>query len=405
MKKISLVLIGLFQTFLLLAAEPYNYNQNYNFNKYIKEGKWISYADTYDKYEVNLTKENTGKTDFEGNEIFKWHFKCDKYEAYLVPDNEFYPLFYRLFVKNDEKKGYDSQDTDRSGMHDIGFIVLNENHIACVKIVDDARSLENDPSIHQRIGVTVSNYDNMYHRMEPKTTATLYSFYRGKATGSPYRDWAALMQAEGMQEFYSTDAHQGKPMTQWKGIPKYYDYLLKYQEQQLELAKTKKISGLLNEFADGEYKLYTDGATFGKIDYGKINIKFEKTNGKVTGFTVQNCFTDGLFYDKEKFFVKHTVEANGEVKYDGGKFYILPFDGRLLIYYYLDGVSGISAVISPNQHDQFAEFLSKGGAWSVNETDHAYFCATEMEMEYNKKLDKWMFANYIQQYQKVVLAK
>ncbi|AEA43744.1 hypothetical protein [Fluviicola taffensis] len=406
MKKISFLFLLVFTTLITQAAEPYNYNQNYNFNKYIKEGKWISYADDYDKYEVNLTKENTGKTDFEGNEIFKWHFKCDKYEAYLVPDNEFYPLFYRLLVKRDDKKGFYSQDTDRSGMRDIGFIVLNENHIACVVINDEAAALKEEKVNHSRIAVTVSNYNNLYHRMEPKTTASLYSFYRGKATGSPYRDWAAFMLAENLQEFYSTDSHKGKPMTQWKGIPTYYENLLKYQERQLELAKTKKLDALLSEFADGEYKLYTESSSYGKMDYGKIKLTFEKTNGKVTGFTVQNCFTDGLFYDKEKFFVKHTVGANGEVNFDGGKFYIIPFDGRLLIYYTMDGgMSSIMAVISPNQQDQFAEYISKGDFWSVNETDHTYFCKTEMETEYNKKLDKWKFGTFIQKYQKAFLAK
>jgi hypothetical protein len=90
------------------------------------------------------------------------------------------------------------------------------------------------------------------------------------------------MEAEGLKEYYSSSTYSATPMTQWKGIPKYYEYFTKYQEQQLELAKTKKLNGLLNEFADGEYKLYTEGSYYGKIDYGKIKIKFEKTTGKVT---------------------------------------------------------------------------------------------------------------------------
>jgi len=406
MKKIILLLLLMVNASLIQAAEPYNYNQNYNFNKYIKEGKWIAFAEYFDKSEMNLTKESTGKKDFEGNEVFKWHFKSDKYDAYLVPDNEFYPLFYRLIDKSDDKKGFRKNSCGGAGLRDHGFIVLNENHIACVIIDPEAGALKEETSKHPRIAVTVMNYDNMMHRMEPKSTASSYSFIRGKGTGAPYKDWAALMAAENLQEFYSSDSHQGKPMTQWKGIPAYYENLLKYQEQQLELAKTKKMGALLSEFKDGEYKLYTESSSYGKIDYGKIKLTFEKTNGNVTGFTVQNAFTDGLFYDKEKFFVKHTVAANGEVRYDGGKFYMIPFDGCLLIYYTMDGgMSNIIAVISPNQQDQLAYYMSKGDFWSINETDHSYFCKTEMEMEYSEKLDKWMFWNYIQTYQKAVLGK
>lgn len=407
MKKISLVLIGLFQSFLLLAAEPYNYNQNYNFNKYIKEGKWVGWADAFDRSEMNLTKESMGKNDFEGNELFKWHFKSDKFDAYLVPDNEFYPLFYRLMIKYDEKKGFIESSCGGAGLRDHGFIVLNENHIACVIIDDEAGPIENDPSVHHRIGVSILNYDPIMKKMEKaQMMVSPYSFIRGKGYGAPYKNWVEFMNAEGMKEYYSSSTYSATPMTQWKGIPKYYDYLLKYQEQQLEMVKTQKLTALLNEFADGEYKLYTNSSTYDQIDYGKIKIKFEKANGKVTGLTIQNCFTDGLFYDKEKFTFKYTVAANGEVKREGSKFYILPLDGRLLIYYIMDGGTlSVMGVISPNQQDQQAVFMLDESFWSVKQTDHSYFCKSEMEMEYGKIPDKWMFSNFILKYNKAISGK
>jgi hypothetical protein len=409
MKKISLLICFFAIVVSIKAAEPYNYNQNYNFNKFIKEGKWVGWADRFDKSEMTLTKESTGKKDMEGNEVFNLHFKSEKHDAYLVPDNDFYPLFYRLMIKSDDKKGYILDNCGGAGLRDHGFIVLNENHIACVIINEEAGPIENDPSKHLRIGVSILNYDPIMKKMEKaQMMVSPYSFIRGKGYGAPYKNWVELMEAEGMKEYYSSSTYSATPMTQWKGIPKYYEYFTKYQEQQLELAKTKKLNSLLNEFADGEYKLYTESSYYGKIDYGKIKIKFEKTNGKVTGFTVQNCFTDGLYYDKEKFIVKHTVGPNGKVSFDGGSFnfYIVPFDGRLLIYYGMDnGMSSIMGVISPNQQDVIASYLNDGKLWSVDETDHSYFCKTEMEMEYNEKLDKLKFYNYIQLYHKTILGK
>jgi hypothetical protein len=404
MKK-SFLFLFLFSLAFTAFSEEYNYNQNYNVGKYITEGTWTYFApEAYNRVEMKMTKEETGLTDADGNKSYKLHFVSDEYDFYLVPDNPFFPLFYRLMEANgtDKSRGYRLLSSGTSGMDDMGYIVLNENHLACVSIYsDDTRPVKEDEVQHERIGVSVTNFEEIMQRLMPKTFCSGHSFIRAKGSGSPYKDWMEFMAAENLEHYYG--AGQGTPITQYPGIPAYYEHLKVFLDKNMEEAKTKKLDALLMEFEDGDYTFYMKSAnqsSFFGVNDGLVKLKFEKTNGKVTAVTVQNCFTDGVFYDKEKFFTTFTLDpSKDQGKISGKEFRFMPFDKKLFLLSIYNGeINGIWGVFSKDPADAFSEFMAGNRFWSVDKTDATYFCKTEFESEYGNIPDHYRMYEYFRKY-------
>lgn len=388
---------SLHATFLFVLAysafgQPYNFNQNIHFGQKIEEGKWM-FEDEYSPLEMVMKKEELSQKDFQGNKMYRLHFTSEKKEFYLVPDNPFYPLLYQLMAKKNDKRGIEPIESD------IGYLVLNENHISAVRINYKSAALKDDKIKANRIAIYPSNLITLTGKVDGKFA--FKSFYRKKGTGTPYKNWIAFSEAHKIKVKYSSSG--GVPATQYPGIPTFYNYFKKYQENQIEIAKSKNVQALLSEFKDGEYTVI--GSNLDNLERGKVNLSFRKKGNQILGFKAQNIFTDGQYYDKEKFFSNWTFTKDGKMTNGNKTFNVIPFDGRLIVYYTTSrgSFNQVWAVITPKKFDMLGYRLSKSKFWAVKNTDNLYYCKQELEPKYDADKDLLRLYFYFEKYIKTLM--
>jgi hypothetical protein len=346
--------------------------------------------------DMKMTRVDMGKQDLEGNTLYKYHFTSDKKDFYLVPDNEFYPLFYRIMNKRKEHVGFRLFNVANTHYSTGGYIVLNDSHIAYVNIVLGGDGGSTDVEKKGRIYIKSDNFNELAQKLDDKIAD--YSFTQAKGKGIPYDDYLSFIRGEGIVYKYSA-SQTSYQNSQYPGIPKLYEFFKKYKENMLQEAASKSILEHLTNFEDGEYRMVNLRETnhprdyIRGIQYGKIKLKFNKTDDKLTSITVQNCFTDGEFYDKEKFFVDFKLTQNGQS--DGLRF--VPFDGRILL---VNKYNTVEAVFTKNFQDAQAFQIPQRAFWSLAETDRYYYCKTELEVSYADNLDNdpYLFANFFKEY-------
>jgi hypothetical protein len=369
------------------AQTSYNYNQAKAFNEYIgaAEGKWTFNSDSqWLRQDITFTRVSLNKKDMQGNDLYRYDFSFkDGTLCSLVPDNTIFPMAY-VMVRKDGNLFYSGHFNNN-----YSYIALGSGLIAAVSFAE-ASSIDKDNEF-KRIVIFEQGLDPTVDRK--KNYIQSGSFTKGGGKGKPYGNLSELILAEKIQYEHLSDGTMLG--TEYNGIPFFYEQLRTFLKSQISKAETLGHKKSFNDFQDGDYYYYGEPYYVGdkEVTPGPVRLKFEKEDGLVKNILVQNSFTDGKFYDKEKFFVKCPLNPVG----NDGKTLIAFGDKIIATSMYDKYFNDFLGVFSKLLYDIEAmnytvDFDSK--FWLIQKTSEKYFCTTELETTYSASKDELSFNNF-----------
>jgi len=423
-KKTLLLLSLCFSAQLLNAQDIDVFNQAEMVNKYAVEGSFklstgypTGSGIANHKYTVEVKEfERSG---LNGEPLKYLKFTCVSGELgdfTLVPDNPWYPLFYKALPPTNGKLSRFWQEFSSYAygggrklymMMNSGLVVPVEwNKI--ISMGQHAASMQNFSIDHYQFlsfKLTRKEWYGKYNRKHK-----LY-YIHSSPSSSPYKDFIDFAKKE---DFDSIE---------YPGVAPFFKKKKEYQSQRISEVKKKSYDMLMREALDGiedktAYVYYTkqlSGHTSQKSkNFGIIKMVPKLNGDKLTSIVYHHPFDDGKFYDKDKFKSNPTSKSsNGYLIYDRSEngaygdmddIELIPFDGRIIGI--SRGTSGssltITHVFTKYENDFLAESLINNRLTDMNKTSKAFWMADELESTYDPRKDTYLFFGFFSNYIKAL---
>lgn len=402
MKYISLLLlVTVLGLHSLHAAGTYHFNQNYQIHEYIQEGSvtFVFWSTTYDgsvkrKAKCKLVIETLKETDIDGYPNYQLNFITSKDTLILVPESPYYPLVYEKLekTKRGNKTSYQFAARSNTRYYYPYFIVLNASLIQSVnvKIAKEVTSFSGKSApTHYGIG-----------REDERARNNYFSLSGSGGEFSSYEEFASTFGIKAAQ--FSAGFGTEFDATEYAGMESHYNATKRYQDTLLYAAGQKKYNGLVSEFTDGDFIFYKKGTS--ALDGTPVRLKFQKTSDKTDQITLHEAFTDGQFYDKEKFFFNCPLESDGfvhnrtacSINEYGTDMLMIPLANRIVLIENKNKY--VSGVLSPYDNDYLAYDLCFYQRLSLFGTSEKWWCKTNLEEYYIPENDPCLFKNFLTRY-------
>lgn len=375
----------------------YKFNQNYQVQEYLKDGKKFKGC-RFDQYNLNwptmkcgrdytLTIIDMGMTDAQGYPLKKLMLTAPKKliskedTIYMIPNNIFYPTHYKAYQYD-----YDHNEYDKFGTF----------------IIDGAKGF-------YEVGAGMDESGKNYIYIEDKG----FKVFTGSGDGL-YKDHKAIREDLGLnyQPSYNYGGTSSINANEYVGIGEYTKYRNQYHDSLVNVAKSKSITTMYENISDNSYR-YRQMGNWPPID-SDARFKFimkKDASGIITELIMHKAFTDGKYYDKDKFYIKTTQLPNGvfqiisEDKGINGRI-LLPY-GRFLLFGHISsgGAPSINGVLTDENEVYGFEYEPWGinicsGSYSDlgGDTSHPFWCKQEFEERYDENKDPYQFRNWLKTY-------
>lgn len=391
------------------GPKGYNYNQNYQVKEFIKDGDQFNFC-RFDTYKLSwptlkcagdytVKKIDMGYTDVEGNPVYRLMFTKPKKmlsnadTVHFIPDNYFYPTHYQAY-----------------NLKDGAYKMLGKF------LIDGGKTI-----VGVRAGATSASTGNIYYSKRAYVGMKDKGYYVMEGSGKGvFKDHKAVREELNLIEGYAGNYGSLEVnVPEFSGIGVYTNNRNKYFDAMTAKAKSKSAAELYNELTDHEYQ-YIEKGNWPQLPNGtKFKIKIKRdSNGKVESVMLHKAFTDGKYYDKEKFYIPTTQMSNGLFKIIDGDLknrLLVPFKDFLLLVRIENGTKAwIDAVLSNEVAKQgFEGDYNSSHTWGDHLASHEYgdfgtvtsenyWCKQELEEEYNWEKDDYFFVTWFNRYYKAI---
>lgn len=368
-------------------AQDFNYNQNLQVKNELEDGKKYQFNDG--EYYI-LEIQELPEKDVVGNSGYHLIFKGEKDTLIFGPENPFFPLTYVQIAKNWQGRHHFIKD---EGQNEGQYVIFKKNLLQVkVNLIEPIETASYTGQTPRNLVVFAVPHAAGYS----DAIISKGMYLNKKDVFKLIIEFNAAMGNEIIQTNSGYHCHD------YPGLTEFYKFRNKFIDSLLIDAKRGYMALLSEALKNEELFVYNKAGSYNISEYGqdsKIRVKTEKSDDNISKLVFQFPFTDGEFYDKEKFFQTSTLQSDSKrfnYKSDNNVT-LVPFAGRVLVVSFYRDYYGVAAVISPIANDSYALCLKKQQLTSVSQSE-TMWCKQELEENYDIKKDKYVWENFFNTY-------